>query len=495
MRKSKRLLAVLLAAAMTVSAAGVLGVSAADDDKDVDYTVASNEDWDFESVKAEADCIAAADEVHNAAAEKCDEIFTTAKEPESPSAPIPGNVTNIKKTSYSADSVTLTWDPVADATGYNVYYFNADGEDGDWHKAGETKETEFTLKKLRNTTWYNFIVSAYIISDGKKYEGNRIIKKTATQPGQVQSLIRARSSDTIELQWDVNSKASGYKIYRSSPESGNKEVLYKTISGKENCGFVDPSVREGYIYVYNVKAYRICNGVEYTSASNRVKCLAGLCAPAFTIKTSRSKVDLEWKHNKYATRYDIYCYDKPDAQEGVILGSTTSDSYTSDLLEVGKDMYFRVYPIYSTDLQSITGTAVTRNITVSSDMYDKSMGDTYIEVSIEEQHLWYYKKGKLTLDTDVVTGNADGSHDTPTGYFKVYQRARNTTLTGPGYSSFVEYWMAFSGGCGIHDASWRSSFGGSIYKGDGSHGCVNTPIDKVKVLYEDTEIGTPVIVY
>ena len=123
------------------------------------------------------------------------------------------------------------------------------------------------------------------------------------------------------------------------------------------------------------------------------------------------------------------------------------------------------------------------------------MGNTYVEISIDRQHMWYYKNGKLIVETDVVTGNADGWHNTPRGFHSIYSRARNTTLSGPGYSSFVEYWMAFCGGCGIHDASWRSRFGGSIYKGDGSHGCVNTPISKVKIIYNNASVGTPVIVY
>ena len=108
---------------------------------------------------------------------------------------------------------------------------------------------------------------------------------------------------------------------------------------------------------------------------------------------------------------------------------------------------------------------------------------TYIEISISQQHLWYYENNELYLDTDVVTGNNDGECNT------------NTTLTGPGYSSFVNFWLGFNGGIGIHDASWRSSFGGTIYNGNGSHGCVNTPYDKVKILYERTSYGTPVIVY
>ncbi|MEE0843404.1 MAG: L,D-transpeptidase, partial [Ruminococcus sp.] len=118
-----------------------------------------------------------------------------------------------------------------------------------------------------------------------------------------------------------------------------------------------------------------------------------------------------------------------------------------------------------------------------------------VEISIKQQYMWLYIDRKLVCETDVVTGNDDGYCNTPTGYFSITSRARNTYLNGPGYSSFVNYWMGFYGGCGIHDASWRSSYGGNIYKGNGSHGCVNTPYSKVQKIYNNTGYGTPVIVY
>ena len=108
--------------------------------------------------------------------------------------------------------------------------------------------------------------------------------------------------------------------------------------------------------------------------------------------------------------------------------------------------------------------------------------------------MWFFKNGKLIVDTPVVTGTKY-VNDTPKGYFSMYQRATDTVLTGPGYASPVDYWMAFCGGCGIHDASWRSSFGGSIYTYNGSHGCVNTPYNAVRTIYNNTTYGTPVIVY
>ena len=64
------------------------------------------------------------------------------------------------------------------------------------------------------------------------------------------------------------------------------------------------------------------------------------------------------------------------------------------------------------------------------------------------------------------------------------------------YESFVSYWMCFLGhGYGLHDASWRSNFGGDIYKYSGSHGCVNLPTNKAPELYNLISVGTVVIIH
>ena len=59
----------------------------------------------------------------------------------------------------------------------------------------------------------------------------------------------------------------------------------------------------------------------------------------------------------------------------------------------------------------------------------------------------------------------------------------------------MEYWIAFNGSQGLHDATWRGEFGGEIYTYYGSHGCVNTPLSAVKLIYDQIEEGVPVVVY
>ena len=81
------------------------------------------------------------------------------------------------------------------------------------------------------------------------------------------------------------------------------------------------------------------------------------------------------------------------------------------------------------------------------------------------------------------------------GVYSIYAKSTGVYLVGETWNSYVNYWMPFKGGYGLHDASWRSEFGGDIYLYDGSHGCVNTPYEKVKYIYEHTDYGTPVYVY
>ena len=47
----------------------------------------------------------------------------------------------------------------------------------------------------------------------------------------------------------------------------------------------------------------------------------------------------------------------------------------------------------------------------------------------------------------------------------------------------------------MHDATWRGSFGGSIYKRNGSHGCINLPQGAAKTIFENINANFPVLVY
>ena len=130
------------------------------------------------------------------------------------------------------------------------------------------------------------------------------------------------------------------------------------------------------------------------------------------------------------------------------------------------------------------------------------IGKSYIEVDLAAQHVWCYIDGELKMDCDCVSGNTTDGHATPTGVFGIMFMKKDTTLRGVmqkngeyEYETKVGYWMPFYDGCGFHDAWWRTAFGGNIYKGDGSHGCVNLPVDGAEALFSYCDEKMPVVVY
>ena len=118
---------------------------------------------------------------------------------------------------------------------------------------------------------------------------------------------------------------------------------------------------------------------------------------------------------------------------------------------------------------------------------------TYIDISIDNQTLVYYVNGAPVLITPCVTGSPGRS--TPRGVFQINSCIPGKRLKGPTWNVWVDRWMRFCGNCGIHDAKWRKSFGGEIYKKNGSHGCVNIPHDQALLLYSMVGVGTTVIVH
>ena len=149
--------------------------------------------------------------------------------------------------------------------------------------------------------------------------------------------------------------------------------------------------------------------------------------------------------------------------------------------------------------QSFNRTPIIAGVGYNTNKQD--IGNTYIEVSIKEQHEWYYKDGKLVMDSPIVTGKPTKGDATPTGVFFVWKKQRNAILrgkndNGTSYASPVAYWMPINyDGVGLHDSPWQPTYGGDWYKEHGSHGCVNNPPAFIAKLYPQVALNTPVVIY
>ena len=129
--------------------------------------------------------------------------------------------------------------------------------------------------------------------------------------------------------------------------------------------------------------------------------------------------------------------------------------------------------------------AYIRNVTYQ-DKY--AIDSTYVEVDMTLQKMMFFEDGEKIFETDVVTGCTTQGMGTPELVCYVYGKSRNAILKGKNYRSFVNYWVPVYGGIGLHDATWRDEFGGEIYIKSGSHGCVNTPLERMTELYDMLKI-------
>ena len=124
------------------------------------------------------------------------------------------------------------------------------------------------------------------------------------------------------------------------------------------------------------------------------------------------------------------------------------------------------------------------------------IGNSYVEIDLTNQHLYLFKDGDIVLETDFVSGNMSKADCvTPPGVFGLTYKTRNAILRGTNYETPVNYWMPFNGNVGMHDATWRRAFGGTIYLTSGSHGCINLPLHMAASIYEYVSTGFPVVCY
>ncbi|MBG9988922.1 peptidoglycan binding domain-containing protein [Aerococcaceae bacterium DSM 111176] len=196
-------------------------------------------------------------------------------------------------------------------------------------------------------------------------------------------------------------------------------------------------------------------------------------------------------NDKYAT------FDKSREFQSTMQGTVTVDAGT---LGWSIDRESETEQIIA-DLQA--GTDVTREPVIVGTGYNTEgddIGNTYVEIDMNNQVMLYYQDGELAFQSDIVTGQI--GTDTVPGAYSIWDKQSPSELTGfnprtdSDYVQPVQYWLPFDDtGQGIHDASWQSSFGGDTYQVSGSLGCINTPPEAMAELYNMIEVGTPVIVF
>lgn len=210
----------------------------------------------------------------------------------------------------------------------------------------------------------------------------------------------------------------------------------------------------------------------------------------------------KWAQGDLSKQYDTVgasrTYTRPDGKQFTVSGGT----YGWELN--GADLAQNI--VNAIQQGQATAEVPMKSTAVNWVQGGQDWGARYIDVDLSEQHARMYdESGNLIWESDFVSGDPTKNNQTPSGVYTINtNKGTNQTLKGldengdgqPDYTSQVTYWMPFVDNLvAFHDASWRSSFGGTIYSGNGSHGCVNLPSSAAATLYQLTQVGDVVVVH
>ncbi len=163
----------------------------------------------------------------------------------------------------TAKNVTLTWNAVSGAAGYEVYQYNQT------KKAWETKvtllpgEVSYTIKGLTPAKEYRFSVRAFVKPEGKGtvYSKTYVSVDTATAPKSVNFKVKAGKKKAI-IRWNKVKGADGYTVLYKTKAKGS----WKKLKNIKKTSYTKTKLKSGKTYYFTVKAYKKYKGQTYTGS-------------------------------------------------------------------------------------------------------------------------------------------------------------------------------------------------------------------------------------
>lgn len=411
----------------------------------------------------------------------------------------PASTSSLSVKSTAVNSIILKWSKVTPATDY-LFYRAEQKKDGSYSGYTFVKKISPATLVFKNTGLqsgkfykYKMIVRRSQSGITKKSEPKAI--KVMTTVGTPTNFRTTKATATsITLGWGSVPRATKYELYKKTTGSNS----YKKVITTKKTTVRDKYVSAGANYTYRVRAFRKAGNKTYygsyatVSASTAVKAVSGV-----KTKSMLGRALITWNGISGSNGYDVFMLTNGDYK---YKASTTYPRYLSGKLKAGKVYSFAIKAYRTVSGQKVYGTSKYVQVKIVGTAYGKKPSGTWVEVCTTTQTLYMYVNNKLYLSTPVVTGNAYGGLATTPGYHHVLSKSANTQLVGSSggstWNTFVNYWLGFTyDGQGIHDAPWRSEYGGDIYKGNGSHGCVNTPYEKAGKVFSKAFVGMPVIIF
>lgn len=164
------------------------------------------------------------------------------------------------KASAGTNSVTLSWNKMSNASGYQI----KQKINGSWkhlkYRAGAAGN-RYTVSSLKKKTAYSFAVRPYFTKNGVNYFGTYAFVNARTLLDTPAAPALKNTKNGVQISWKRVAGAAKYRIFRKQAGQGWKKVT------DTNNAYVDKTARNGVRYTYTIRCIS-ADGKAFTSAYN-----------------------------------------------------------------------------------------------------------------------------------------------------------------------------------------------------------------------------------
>lgn len=264
-------------------------------------------------------------------------------------------ITNVKVDNVT--SITVSWNKVNGADGYEVYYSTS--LTGAYKLAGSTTGTTYTHNNLTIGQTYYYRLRSYIningtkvFSDYSSVKSQQVSAPTVQAPSNVKTSVESATS--IKVTWKKADGVNGYEVYAAAGKNGS----YKKVGTTTGVSFTYKNLTPDKTYYFKVLSYKTISGANYNSSFTSPASRKLVIPTPTNLKASKAgktAIKVSWKKVSGATGYEIY---RAAAKNGkyskIATVKSSKTSYTNKKLTQGKTYYYKVVAVRNKSKSKLT---------------------------------------------------------------------------------------------------------------------------------------------
>lgn len=233
----------------------------------------------------------------------------------------------VKAASASYNSIKLSWQKIAGASGYLVYRKDSAGKWQRLEKLSGGSVLTYTDTGLTTGKTYTYTVKAYRTVSGGEVYSRYSASGTSCQPVLKTPVVKAvpASATSIRVSWNRIAGAQGYLVYRKN--SAGKWERIKTVTDGATLTFTDSGRKTGASETYTVKAYRkVGTKTVYGGYPSGTSCKLALGTPVVKAAPADARsITVSWNQIPGAQGYLVYRKNSAGRWERIktVTGGTT----------------------------------------------------------------------------------------------------------------------------------------------------------------------------